>query len=232
MPKIHCPFHADENPSAELYPSGAAFCFVCWRRFGGEGGQPTADKDVKPPEDIEASLVRIKSLPIKPIRGLWFHADTRGFYLIWPNALYYKCRLNSDTGPRYLCPRGTKQPLLIIENMGNNGLAIVEGEINALSIAETAAKYGFTVVSPGSAGNFQSTAEELRALIKEYPAVFCWSDKDSPGIQALWRVARLCAEENKPLSYLSVEIDANEVLIKGGETAVDLMLSPFMSNAF
>lgn len=210
--KILCPYHDDTNPSAKLYEDGHAYCFVCCKAWRPVGAKATKTKKV-PPEDLQATIAEILKMPKRRIRGLEFHANDKGYYVLWPDLSYYKCRLANPipSGGKYLCPRGHTQPLLIIDPAGFGGtLAIIEGEINALSVATAAPD--LRVVSPGSAGNFKAQEDSIVSEIQKSDRVVIWCDDDQPGLTALMETAALARGLGKDTSWIFCAQDANILL--------------------
>lgn len=219
MPKIRCtnPNHADATPSMELYDDGSAHCFSCGfhtRIMDALNTQPVKPKVV---EDVEASLREIKQLPMKQIRGLWLHYATNGYYIVWPTNDYYKLRLTSGY-TRYIGPSGHTPPLFWAAQLGSRTLVIVEGELNALSVAESSREWD--IVSPGSATNFGSKEAELLQLAGEYDRVIIWTDHDSAGITAIWKLLPVLINRGISCAQITQEMDANDVLTTAGYQAV------------
>lgn len=233
--KVRCPFHEDANPSMEVYADGHGYCFVCCKRAEAVGAVRTEAYGPKEVENITESIAAIRALQTKELRGLKFHTGPLGFYIIWPDETYYKYRLFANNGPRYLSPKGHKQPLLVLPKPEfYRGLLIVEGELNALSLEGPASEFGCQVVSPGSAGNFQTHYEALGELIVEAPRVFVWTDRDSPGIQALWSIAGLALKSRKDFSYKCTDpkLDANTLLVELGSEGLCEIIAPFLEESF
>lgn len=136
----------------------------------------------EPPEDIGASISRIATLPKISYRGLEFPADDKYFYIVWSDGSYYKRRLLvGDGGAKYLCVRGVKKPLFVArETKGQTRLAIVEGELEALSLAQIPGNYD--IVSPGGCGDFKT--ERYLSYYLTYNRFVVLLDRDSAGLSA------------------------------------------------
>lgn len=213
--KVHCPNHPDENPSAHVYESGV-FCFVCHEHVNIEqvGKLLTPKKKVQP-EDIQDKISYIKQLDTKRWRGLDFHADSNGCYILYPSGDYYKYRLfsPSKSGSKYLGPMGHSQPLFYFkEEETKERLLIIEGEINAMTVLEY---NSYSVLSPGSAGNFLSKIDEILAIAVEYDKIVVWADKDPPGIKAIMELTSQLKIKGKKVGYIMEDKDANEMLLAG-----------------
>jgi hypothetical protein len=143
----------------QVYENGL-YCWVCkarmtheeYAKLTGNQLEKSLVVEAKPKEDIGKMMAYIAGLPLVSVRGLLFPTDSHGYYIVWPDGSYYKRRNISEDGPKYKNPSGVRAPLLVCNaSAGVEYLAIVEGEINALSVA--AACPGLTVCSPGSAGD-------------------------------------------------------------------------------
>ena len=225
--KVHCPSpdHKDSTPSAYDYEDGI-YCFVCNRKFRPDTTSKKTRKKVEP-EDVFASITRIKSLPLQTIRGLQFHADSRGYYIVWPDNSYYKLRLSSVTtnADKYRNPTGHSQPVLNLGDGTGQTLLVIEGEINAMT-AHHVTKGKLDTVSPGSAGNFEKLEEVLLSLCAPYTGIIVWTDKDPAGLSALIKFAAVCRIRfpDKKLLHYYQDVDLNDYLVdKGEESTLDLI---------
>ena len=227
MPKILCPYHSDTNPSMEVYDDGHCYCFVCGATKMMLEAISEKTKPKAEPEYLCDSMRYIQMLPKKQIRGLYLHYTEAGYYIVWPDKNYYKFRTTSGN-TRYLSPRGHTPPLFWARQLSSQKrLVIVEGEINALSIAE--ATYGVSIVSPGSALNFKSRKEDLISIARNYESVLIWSDMDGPGITALWELMPALVVRGIKVSQITSELDANDLLCKHGASAVSKQLFNFIT---
>lgn len=216
MSKILCPFHADTNPSMELYDDGHGYCFVCGKSTKMLGALTAGPASKKEAENIQESIAAIKRLPAKWIRGLWMHYSDDGYYVIWPNDEYYKMRTYSGK-PRYIAPTGHTPPLLWAKDnfpVGNDTLIIIEGEINALSLAMVVENCD--IVSPGASTNFHSKEADLLKVASGYDNVVVWTDYDSAGIHAIWGLLPVLCNRGIKASQITPELDANDMLMKYG----------------
>lgn len=215
MGKIFCPKHEDTNPSCEVYEDGA-YCFSgCGQISLAELGFEGQASPPKPKEDVEKSLEQIKRLSIGRFRGFDFPCDFSGFYITWPNAPFYKKRLfDPKAKNKYLGPSGHKPPLFWARNQGSNTLACVEGELEALSLAE--AVKSWDVVSPGSASSFESFS--LVKACSKYGAVLLFVDNDPAGIKAAQSLTTLLVDSVPKIvvSYKDKEQDFNKILCEQG----------------
>lgn len=203
-----------------VYPDNSGWCFVCNRRADLEGvlDVESLPKEVQvQPEDLSASIERIRSLEWKQIRGLEFKANERGYFITWPGEMYYKFRSFNGT-PRFLAPKGHKQPLLTYRTCpAEPFLILVEGELNALSILMTQDEtYNYDLSSPGSAGNFISLDKEILALAAHYTQVVIWTDHDAAGIKALWHIYPKLVKLGLHVTHYTSKEDANDILVSQG----------------
>lgn len=224
MSKILCPFHQEDTPSLEIYSDGYK-CFGCGaqgslkhlEQVGVEG--VTAPPKV-PPEDIKASLQEIKKFPKKSLRGFDFPSDDQGFYIMWPNNEFYKKRLFSPGKKgKYIGPRGHKPPLFYIKR-GSNTLYLVEGEINALSVAKAIPTVD--VCSPGGTSQFD---EDALTLCVNYDTVVLVVDKDPAGIIAYIQISSKLVARGINTYRILMSEDANEVLMAYGEKELQKRLA-------
>lgn len=219
--RIICPFHADgkeRTPSLMLYPDGY-MCFAC----GANGPLSELDPNAVPkvieavkPEDLVASYKYIDSLPLIDVRGLKLPADDEGFYIPWPNRAYYKKRIfEPGDGPKYLGSAGHTRPLFWARKSNNPILILVEGELNALSLAKAVSN--MNVASPGGAGDFSS--KRIRRLLTTEnicSTVLVIADRDKAGTEAVINaVSELRASGREALGILMQE-DANSLLERFG----------------
>lgn len=189
--KVLCPFHKEVTPSCVVY-SDHFKCFGCGRHGpiselpGNYSYTPAAPL---PRTDVRAEIARIKALPTKAIRGLELPYDSKGYYIVWPDESYYKIRLYDETS-RYRSPVGatktafrclgindSKMSLPGNVLVGDRPLYIVEGEINALSLAKVL--INSDIVSPGSATDFDRFEPD-----KNYSRYTIIVDEDAPGVIA------------------------------------------------
>lgn len=208
-----CPYHADSNPSMEVYADGSRHCFVCWAHDGPEAGAVGETRAVKDPENIQASIAYIQSLPKKTIRGLELHSNDKGYFILWPENDFYKFRA-FEGDVRYRAPRGHKQPVFY-QHPGSKTLVLIEGELNAASVSHI----GCDSASPGSAGNFISLSQDLIALAKMYDRCLIWADNDPAGIKAVWAVAPYLDNYKQ----ITTDFDANDLLQESPERLINFL---------
>ncbi len=211
--KVSCLNHEDRTPSLAVYADGSGYCFSCNTRFN-----DVFDKVpivVKPVEDIKSSIERIESLPTQEIRGLNLHFDNTGYYVVWPNKQYYKCRQWLAT-PKYKNPQGITQPWFNILQPGNRQAIIIEGEINALSVASLGLP--IDIYCPGSAGQFKLNKADI-ALTKlaDYDTLILIADKDTAGISAILKLKKEIIEYNPGVVLRLMSPDYNDILQQYGK---------------
>jgi DNA primase len=218
--RILCPNHEESTPSFVVYPDGMGHCFGCgYRAKVTEGVKIDKDKfDAEAQAKFVEQLSYIESLPKVPIRGLTLHADSERYYIVWPTRDYYKssCFRRTDDSPKYVGARGIKKPMFKAVTGRSRTLAVVEGEINALSIQSIA---DCDVVSPGGAGDFYSSRfEKDLTLYKNYDKVMLVADADAAGTKAVIELkSRLLAAGMVDVAIKLVEEDFNDVLTKYGQ---------------
>lgn len=173
------------------------------------------------PEDLEAAMSYIDSLPIKKIRGLSFPSDERSYFVRWPDGSFYKRRFFDPGSAKYIGAKGHKKPWFFASYVeGADTCVLVEGEINALSIAKACPE--FTVISPGGCGDFSSKNARKISLHSTilYSTILIIADRDAPGAEACIEMMSLLQGSGKRVVAHLMSPDANEVLIEQGETAV------------
>lgn len=216
-----CPFHAEKTPSLVIYPTGYV-CYGCGKKgklkelpenLQKEGQHVTEHE----PEDLTERFRYIDALPREYIRGLEFPADDRGYFVCGVDRNYYKYRLfNPGKGSKYIGPKGHSTPLFWAERKRKNTLCIVEGEINALSVARVMREWD--VCSPGSASNFNTNnLSKYLTQFTQYANIVVVLDNDPAGIKALIETRATFLYKLPFVRYLQMDCDANEVLIVEGE---------------
>lgn len=197
----------------EVYPDGHGYCFAC-NFYAKDAGEPTEvqGKDTYV-ENVQESVRHIQNLPLLAARGLNFHHDSNGFYILWPNAPYYKYRLlGAEESNRYRSPTGVKKPLFVARDTGGRGwLIIVEGEINALSIAKAMPEHA--VCSPGGVSDFVSkrALSEYLPFYRRYAKIVVIGDHDDPGKRAS-TLLMLELQKDREVLARWMSTDANELL--------------------
>ncbi len=211
--KVTCPRHEDTNPSCEVYETHG-YCFsgcgsIPLSELGFE--QPVVEH--KPKENVRATLEYIATLPTKLIRGLELPYDDKGYYIVWPNEFYYKLR-HWDGKLKYKNPGGWSQPLFVANSTMTTTLVIIEGELNALSLATL--KLPLDIVSLGAASQF--TPKLLsKALTQAYQHVILVLDADPAGILATIKAkSYLLGKVPKITTILHPKPDFNDILTNEG----------------
>ncbi len=222
MEKIICPFHKI-NGQPERTPSCVVYhdhyhCFSCGAHgvdlssLGNGRSLVSTVSNGETREHLGESLNRIKSLPRGVIRGLHMHANRDSYYVLWPNGDYYKRRDFKDTEARYYCPKGHPKPPFVL-NPGKTGCIVVEGEINALSLATVVTDW--TIVSPGGASEFNKYLTEY----KKYSTIVLIADKDPAGAEAIIKTKPLLLKHTHDVRHYLIDPnkDLNDWLVKDGQ---------------
>lgn len=226
--RILCPVHKEATPSMVLYDD-VGHCFGCGATIPLDKLGVKAEQKEKYVEDIEASLKRIRELPKRDIRGFQLHCDPDYFYILFPGASYYKKRLIARTsGSKYVGPSGHQKPLFrAVDSPENNTLAIVEGELNAMSLA--ACGFPVNVCSPGGAGDFysKSMSKELTYYAR-HARILIVTDKDKAGaVAAIELKARLLGRSHVMIQL--VEKDFNELYQEPeGKEKIRMVVQPWL----
>ena len=217
--RVLCPRHKEETPSCVVYAEHA-FCFGCQQSIplSEVGLSPEDAPEAAEPENIQDKIDEITKLPIANIRGFPLHTDGDGYYLVWPNYVYYKYRRFGE-GPKYIGPKGHTPPVFEAGFRYTGGTCfVVEGEFNALSITKVAPN--FRVLSPGGAGQFYSskTGRELLTMLKDYDRIIIVADNDAAGAKAAIELKAKCLAQGKWKTSIHLwDIDANDLLVKYGQ---------------
>jgi hypothetical protein len=211
------PEHKEATPSMVIYDE-YAHCFGCGYRVPidslGKLGVSRAPR--VEPSDLKGELERIKALPTARVRGLELPVDGDSYYILWPSNDYYKRRkFIPGEGSKYLCPRGHAKPLFIpYEIKGANTLAVVEGEINALSLATL--KPNYSICSPGGVGDFsEKMFYKYNTFFLRHKRFALILDKDSPGLEAAIKFKKLLLKHTHDVQVHLVSPDLNDLLMQG-----------------
>ena len=160
------------------------YCFGCGEKFPlPDNLQQKEIEYERTPVDITDDITRINNLPKICIRGLTLPADSGYYYIVWPGNDYFLARARADvSGRKYLCPSGVRRPILKARVVtGNTTLFIVEGELEALSLAQAPGK--FDICSPGAATNFK-LERDPKFYLTNYREYVIIVDRDKAGFNA------------------------------------------------
>jgi len=224
--RYHCPRHVEATPSAVVY--GDSFhCFGCGSRGPvSELGLSAGEIIPEYVENIQESVANITRLPTRTIRGFNLHYNARGYYLVWPDASYYKFRSFDDNsgGGKYRGPSGVRKTPFVIGNKGGtikeDRLVLVEGEFNALSLAALEEPDLF-IVSPGGAGDFYSrNSERYLQDYLNFSSIDIVVDNDPAGLLAGIEMKSKLAAKGANASHITIVLvdkDFNEVYEQSGK---------------
>lgn len=226
--KIKCPFHQDKTASLAIYEeTNSYFCFGCGAT--GSSGQlytqsrPTqVNTHSDRREDLEQAFQYIFGLPKRPFRGLEFHCDATGYYIVWPDLTYYKKRMFDDKEVKYIGAKGHVKPWFWVSKGYSTDVSqvvVLEGEINAISGRRV---LSLDFVSPGGSGDFTSkyTREQGLTQLLSYDKILLVADKDAAGAKAVIGLNNLLMEAGKSPKYLLMAKDANQILVEDGKEAL------------
>jgi DNA primase len=224
--RIHCPNHKEKTPSFVIYNDGWGTCFGCgYRAHVRDLGIKAPEKKEKYVENVSETLAHINSLPKRMVRGHLVPCDEYHFYIVWPDGSYYKRRnlTGDDYGPKYRGPSGVPKPLFRARTKAHQRLIVVEGELNALSIAEAVDEAD--VVSPGGAGDFAShRLKQDLPFYLNYSTIDIIADADKAGAIAAIELKSALLPHNKDVSIRLMERDANDILCSEGMEALKAWL--------
>lgn len=211
--KTLCPNHNDTTPSFHNYENGG-YCFVCGYTEI-TNYKPKKIGQIKSQSELQKEFEYIDSLSEKTIRGLNLRVDGEGFYILWPDRSYYKKRLFSGS-VRYMGPKGVRSRLFIYTGEKQDTLAIVEGEINAMSLKKSIPGSGITICSPGSVNSLSKYLQDYLRYKKIYVIV----DNDAPGLAYGLDLKNKLLELRKNTTLVALEEDFNDLLVKYGSDGV------------
>lgn len=219
--KIVCPNpeHEETTPSCAVYDDGSGYCFGCLSYFK-ILDEEVQSKSMTPKirDDLEGKLKEISTYATMTYRGLDFPYNAEGYYIVWPNKDYYKCRrwMQTEGQAKYSNPRGHAQPMFFLESPKKSSkLIVVEGEINALSIRSSIEDYD--IVSPGGVSNFNiKKLREGNIPLNAYSSVIIFADGDVVGFKAAISLKQELQEFINDVVIHLLENDMNEILTKGG----------------
>lgn len=213
--KIKClnPSHAEDTPSLAVYDDGSGWCFGCQSYF----------RDIKAPvvvetikDNLDEAMTYIGKLPMVNVRGLSFPHDKDGYYIVWPDRDYYKLRYWLPKGPKYKGPKGHQKPPYWARKVGSRTLALVEGEINAISLSGAVS---FDVLSPGGIGDFiNGTMKDSLHTFRGYDTIYVCVDKDV-GVTNALKFKELVKPFCQDVAIILLNQDFNQMLVDYGSEA-------------
>jgi hypothetical protein len=220
MKRVVCPFHKERTPSCVLY-SDHYCCYGCGKSgpLSELEGVDVSQVEDPEPEDLAAAFAYIDSLPLEKVRGLMLPSDVESYFIAWPDKSYYKRRFYNPTGVKYIGAAGHKKPPFWARQGKGSVCVLVEGEINALSIAEACPD--FDVMSPGGTGDFSSKrAKYYLQSIRYYEILVIITDADKAGALACIELMGAVSGQVKKVVHHLMPVDANEVLCEQGPEAL------------
>jgi hypothetical protein len=207
------PEHEEKTPSMIIYEE-YAHCFGCGYRVPLSKLGIEVEKEAKPreKEDVERTLAYIAALPVKTVRGLSLPCDDKYYYIVFPGCNYYKKRAFDSSGSRYLCPSGHAKPLYVPYKTTGDTLAIVEGELNALSLAQITPLY--SICSPGGTSEFggKSFDKYVSFYLTSYKKFVIVTDRDRAGTLAAIEIKAKLIKYTPYVKVILQEPDYNEIL--------------------
>lgn len=211
MQRYFCPRHNESTPSCVVYED-YAYCYGgCGRIELSELGPEVRASPKPPPEDLASTLAYIGGLPRALVRGLHLPVSGDSYFVVWPSGDYYKRRkFLPGEGSKYLCPKGHSKPLFVAQN-GKEVLTLVEGEINALSLAEVGLRGA--IASPGGVGDFGERLEKHSAFLSQFSRFRLVLDADKPGLDAAVATKKLLLKHTAYVSIVLMPTDANDLLV-------------------
>lgn len=223
LDRVPCVWHQEDTPSLVIYEDGSAFCYGC-NHYEKNYTKSTTVKQHKPTyvTDVKAQVEYIQTLSKREIRGLYFHCNDFGYYVLWPLNDYYKFRAYRPTGDgnKYRGPSGVPKPWFFLRGIaGPNArkLLVIEGEINALSARAVLQESEVDILCPGGAGDFYSKhMENNLSFFKDYNSIKLVVDSDKAGAIAGIKLKSLLTKINPKTDILLMERDYNDILVHDG----------------
>ena len=226
VPKIICPFHAEETPSCALYLDEGRY--HCYGGACGKSGplseiadfldeEYKSNRPAKPryKSDVIKAINDIERLPTAAHRGFILHTDAEGYYLIWPERNYYLKRYfdSEHAKGKYRGPSGVQRPPYVLRAEEDTApWVIIEGEFNAKSVAE--ALPFINVCSPGGVTSFKlAHLSCIKPDLMKTSRIVLVADDDIPGVSALIKLRSelIQINPNAHLNSVLMPDDANSI---------------------
>lgn len=224
--RIICPNpeHIEQTPSCAVYEDGSMYCFGCSKFWQSGQQSPNTVPIKKYVEDLPPKFSYIESLDQVEHRGLKFHADRDGYYVVWPDKSYYKLRKwdFNTKDMKYCGAPGHKKPWFVLSAKTSNTVyislkecVIIEGEINALSLRQAYPE--IDIYCPGGVGNFtDSNSKSMLPLITQYASIYIIVDCDDVGVKAAIKFKKLIQPPCMDVNIILMEQDVNSILVDKG----------------
>lgn len=219
-----------------VYSNGSAFCFKC-RQYFKSGGEKVSAKNivVKPKETRQSiKIEEVALLPFKDMKSRKLSKEVMEFFEVrtetnedgtskkhyYPYGDAFKVR---DIATKQFYWMGKSDALFGMDKFTQGGkrVIVVEGEIDALSVAQACyEKYQkfYPVVSLQSATGMKSLTKS-RDWLLSFSEIYLYFDQDDAGREALEHAIK-ALDISKVRIVKSTEKDANEVLVNQGGAAL------------
>jgi len=219
-----------------IYEGGTSYCFSCGKFFPATEETEEKEKPVKTERKNEFGKVNLDDYPVRAISERGISKEVCEFYNVRtgysedgePNAHYYPYpngALKIRTLPKDFTWKGAANSLFGKDKFSSGGkrIIITEGEIDALSVAESVLdKYGrfYPVVSIPSATTLKPLINE-REWLRTFDEIILCLDNDEAGKLATENAIKILGiDKVKIANYPKDCKDANDVLLKFGKPKV------------
>lgn len=228
------------SDAKNVYEAGDGYCFSCGAFFPAPGGEMTAAKNIKvtpTTPSVKEDIDEIKKYAIKGISERGIKKEVCEFFKVRSStgedgdvdAHYYPYGENSFK--KRLLPKdfvwvGKSQHLFGKElfNEGGKRIVVTEGEIDALSVAQSMLdhyKKIYPVVALPNSKDHKGVIEN-RNWFRSFDEVILFLDSDEPGQNATTALAKIIGYDKvKVVKHPSDCKDANDILVKYGKDFVN-----------
>jgi twinkle protein len=216
------------HDARQIYEKGDSFCFSCHKWFPPESGEVVTETNVHKKITVE----EIETLPSKGLKDREIETAVMKFFDVRVSlseedgktitAHYYPYEENAYKVRKlpkdfYWVNKSQKLFGQIKFNAAGKRLVITEGEIDALSVAQTwysRYKKIYPVVSLSSSTGTKALIEQ-RDWVRSFEEVILCLDEDTAGRKALEECIKIIGVDKVKIAKLPLK-DANEVLVQKG----------------
>jgi len=233
------------SDARQIYEGGTSFCFSCQKFFSAD--KKSEETPVKSPSLKRDPLKEIEEIKTFQIRGfkergitkrvceffdvrVAYDPDTGNInkhYYPYDAGASYKVRVLPKAGFFWINATGFK--LFGKERFPGGGkrVVLVEGEIDALSVAQSSIdKYDkiYPIVALSSSTGSEALIPE-REWFRSFQEIVVWMDNDKAGDEALARIVKILGVDKLKVVQAIPECkDANDVLVKFGSDRVNKLI--------
>ena len=232
--KESCP-HCGSSDANVLYSDGSHFCFSCGTYTPPNGGpiEIVKNKEDRPFYHVTPVNLKTRGISADICRKYGYGVSKAKHEIIQVANYYWQGELVAQhirTRDKHFFWRGNTEQMELFgahtRHENAHTLIITEGEIDALSVAQSVNNKFYTVVSVPSGA--QSAAKYLKMnyeLLDTFNKVILWFDNDDAGLKALKDCAEIIPGGKLYFVHSETYKDANEVLQKKGAGAIQELIS-------